>query len=124
MLTLEVDAVRAFVLVAKALGGKANITILDSVTEVDENADFTELRRSLKGAVVFKLGEVRRINSCGVREWVNFVRDRLFADVTILVTSLRTGAGGQQLTVSAIGGESIHVSIRSGVNTPPSVRYS
>ncbi len=43
--------------------------------EIDENADFTELRRRLKGAVVFQLGEVRRINSCGVREWVNFVRE-------------------------------------------------
>lgn len=38
-------------------------------------------------------------------KWVNFVRDRLFADVTILVTSLRTGAGGQEMTVSAIGGD-------------------
>ena len=33
-----------------------------------------DLRR-LKGQVVFHLAEVRRINSCGVREWVNFVRD-------------------------------------------------
>jgi hypothetical protein len=33
------------------------------------------LRRRLRGAVAFQLAEVRRINSCGVREWVNFVRD-------------------------------------------------
>jgi hypothetical protein len=39
--------------------------------EIDENADFAELRRRLKGPVVFHLAEVRRINSCGVREWVN-----------------------------------------------------
>lgn len=38
-------------------------------------------------------------------KWVDFVRDRLFADVTLLVTSLRTGSGGSQYTVSAIGGE-------------------
>ena len=25
--------------------------------------------------MVFRLSDVRRINSCGVREWVNFVRD-------------------------------------------------
>lgn len=37
--------------------------------------------------------------------WVNFVRDRLFADVTLLVTSLRTGAGGTEYSISAIGGE-------------------
>ena len=38
-------------------------------------------------------------------KWVNFVRDRLFADVTLLVTSLRTGSGGTQYTIAAIGGE-------------------
>jgi hypothetical protein len=43
--------------------------------EIDENVDFSELRRRLRGAVDFQLAEVRRINSCGVREWVNFVRD-------------------------------------------------
>ena len=35
--------------------------------------------------------------------WVNWVRDRLFADVQLLVTSLRTGAGGIEYTVAAIG---------------------
>ncbi len=35
--------------------------------------------------------------------WVNWVRDRLFADVQLLVTSLRTGAGGTEYTVTAIG---------------------
>lgn len=43
--------------------------------EIDENVDFSELRRRLRGPVDFQLAEVRRINSCGVREWVNFVRD-------------------------------------------------
>jgi hypothetical protein len=43
--------------------------------EIDENVDLSELRRRLRGAVEFQLAEVRRINSCGVREWVNFVRD-------------------------------------------------
>jgi hypothetical protein len=37
--------------------------------------------------------------------WVNFVRDRLFSDVLLLVTSLETGAGGSEVTISAIGGE-------------------
>lgn len=43
--------------------------------EIDEHADFTPLRARLRGVVGFELGAIRRINSCGVREWVNFVRD-------------------------------------------------
>lgn len=50
-------------------------TVVEFFGEIDENADFSELRRRLKGTVVFHLAEIRRINSCGVREWVNFVRD-------------------------------------------------
>jgi hypothetical protein len=42
--------------------------------EVDENADFSELRQVLRGNVVLGLEGITRINSCGVREWVNFVR--------------------------------------------------
>ncbi len=37
--------------------------------------------------------------------WVNFVRDRLFSDVLLLVTTLRTGAGGLEYTISAIGND-------------------
>ncbi|WP_434479734.1 hypothetical protein [Gemmatimonas sp.] len=37
--------------------------------------------------------------------WVNFVRDRLFSDVLLLVTSLRTGAGGIEYTIAAIGND-------------------
>ena len=54
---------------------RPGFTTVTFVGEIDENADFAELRRKLKGHVEFNLGEVRRINSCGVREWVNFVRD-------------------------------------------------
>ena len=57
-------------------------TTVELFGEVDENADFSELRRRLKGPVVFQLAEVRRINSCGVRERVNFIRD--LPDVTNL----------------------------------------
>ncbi|WP_373061745.1 hypothetical protein [Gemmatimonas sp.] len=35
--------------------------------------------------------------------WVNFVRDRLVSDVLLLVTSLRTGSGGFEYTIAAIG---------------------
>ena len=54
---------------------RPGMTTVEFVGEIDENADFVDLRRRLRGAVAFQLGEVRRINSCGVREWVNFVRD-------------------------------------------------
>jgi hypothetical protein len=42
--------------------------------EINENADFSDLRRQLRGRVDLVLGGITRINSCGVREWVNFVR--------------------------------------------------
>lgn len=51
------------------------VTEVAFVGELDEHADFGPLRDRLRGAVAFRLGEIRRINSCGVREWVNFVRD-------------------------------------------------
>ena len=35
--------------------------------------------------------------------WVNFVRDRLVSDVQLLVTALRTGSGGREYTIAAIG---------------------
>jgi anti-anti-sigma regulatory factor len=54
---------------------RPGFTTVEFVGEIDENADFAELRRKLSGQVVFQLAEVRRINSAGVREWVNFVRD-------------------------------------------------
>ena len=54
---------------------RPGMTTVEFVGEIDENADFVDLRRRLRGPVAFQLGEVRRINSCGVREWVNFVRD-------------------------------------------------
>lgn len=43
--------------------------------EINENADFSELAVMLKGDVDLDLEGISRINSCGVREWVNFVRD-------------------------------------------------
>lgn len=54
---------------------RPGFTTVEFFGEIDENADFAELRRRLSGSVVFHLADVRRINSCGVREWVNFVRD-------------------------------------------------
>lgn len=43
--------------------------------EIDENAELDELRQRLSGPVTFHLAGVRRINSCGVREWLGLMRD-------------------------------------------------
>ena len=51
------------------------VTTVALAGEIDEHADFTPLREQLRGVVELDLGAIRRINSCGVREWVNFVRD-------------------------------------------------
>jgi anti-anti-sigma regulatory factor len=55
----------------------AGSTVVTFSGEVDENADFSELKQRLaaRSPLVFELGDIRRINSCGVREWVNFVRE-------------------------------------------------
>lgn len=50
-------------------------TVVAFKGEIDENADLQVLALQLEGTVVLDLGEVRRINSAGVREWVNFMRE-------------------------------------------------
>jgi ABC-type transporter Mla MlaB component len=42
--------------------------------EIDENADLARLATQIRGPLTLDLKEVRRINSAGVREWVNFMR--------------------------------------------------
>ncbi len=54
---------------------RADFTTVEFSGEIDKNTDFSELSTRLQGHVVFHLQQVHRINSCGVREWVNFVRE-------------------------------------------------
>jgi hypothetical protein len=49
-------------------------TVIEFVGQIDEDTDFTSLRSSLGGSVEFDLGGISRINSGGVRSWVNLVR--------------------------------------------------
>ncbi len=49
-------------------------TTVEFMGEVDEKSDFADLRSRLKGHVAFHLAGVRRVNSFGAREWVDFVR--------------------------------------------------
>ncbi len=57
------------------LARKGEILVVHFSGEVDENAGLERLRPHLEGRVVFDLEAVRRMNSAGVREWVNFVRN-------------------------------------------------
>jgi hypothetical protein len=41
---------------------------------IDEDAIFNTLLPELSGRVIFNLNGISRINSCGVREWVNFLK--------------------------------------------------
>jgi len=43
--------------------------------DFDETADLRELATALAGEVAIDLGGIRRINSAGVREWIEFVRN-------------------------------------------------
>lgn len=42
--------------------------------DLDETTDFGRISHPGGGVLTIDLGGVRRINSCGVREWVNFIR--------------------------------------------------
>jgi hypothetical protein len=49
--------------------------VVELYGDFDETADLRELAGSLQGAVALDLGGIRRINSAGVREWIEFVRN-------------------------------------------------
>ena len=74
--------------------------IVEFFGEVDEHADFRTLLDRLRGSVTFELAELRRLNSSGVREWVNFVRD-LEPGVTELTLSACSPAIVTQLNMIA-----------------------
>ncbi|ATH08914.1 hypothetical protein BIY24_13445 [Halobacteriovorax marinus] len=40
---------------------------------IDEDSNFSELDGKIKGKVIFDFEKVSLINSCGIREWVNFL---------------------------------------------------
>jgi len=53
--------------------GDPLVVILEG--DIDENAGLFDLMPALAGKVVLDLAGINRINSAGVREWVNFIRD-------------------------------------------------
>jgi anti-anti-sigma regulatory factor len=64
---------------------QADGSVVELRGELSESADLDRLRRRLQGKVVLHLGAVRRINSGGVREWVNFMA-QLPRDVVVTLT--------------------------------------
>jgi anti-anti-sigma regulatory factor len=52
---------------------RGDTTLIVFSGEVDETSDFTSLE-SLSGKVVFDLAGIRRMNSEGVRLWINFLK--------------------------------------------------
>jgi len=49
--------------------------VVELFGDFDETADLRELASALRGPVAIDLGGIRRINSAGVREWIEFVRN-------------------------------------------------
>jgi len=52
---------------------EGNHTLITLKGTIDEEADFREVFSNLKPNVIVNLEEIRMINSCGVREWINTV---------------------------------------------------
>jgi hypothetical protein len=55
---------------------EGNVTLVELSGPINEDSDFDKLLASLQSCsqVRMDLAGINRINSCGVREWVNFVR--------------------------------------------------
>lgn len=53
--------------------GQGDITFLRFVGTVDERFDGSGVAKGLEGQLVISLGEVRRITSFGIRQWVDFI---------------------------------------------------
>ncbi len=43
--------------------------------QIDEDSTFEEITSSLKKKIIIDFNEVTLINSCGVREWINFLEN-------------------------------------------------
>lgn len=70
---------------APAPGAVRCRTVVELHGDLDENADFGDLRDSLRGDVAIDLSGIRRIRSAGIREWLGFVRDLPQVDSLVLV---------------------------------------
>lgn len=58
--------------IAKVVEG--DIMILRLIGTIDEDFDGAALAETVKGTLILDLGEVKRISSFGIREWVDFIK--------------------------------------------------
>ena len=58
--------------IAKVVEG--DIMSLRLIGTIDEDFDGAALAETVKGTVILDLGEVKRISSFGIREWVDFIK--------------------------------------------------
>lgn len=54
------------------MGDKTHVKLIGSI---DEDTDLTPLLKLKNSSVVFHFQEINSINSCGIRTWVNFIRE-------------------------------------------------
>ncbi len=52
-----------------------NATRVNLIGIIDEDTDFSTLLKLKNSPVIFNFKEVTSINSCGIRTWVNFIKE-------------------------------------------------
>jgi hypothetical protein len=82
---------------------RSGFTAVELHGEITDDASFAELAAGLSGFVVLQLGEVTRLSSVGVREWIDFVSglDRVSE---LVFSHCSTAVVGQLNTVSSFRG--------------------
>jgi hypothetical protein len=86
--------------------------------EITEESDFAPLVQSLPSASTLDLAEVRRINSCGVREWLNFVTALSKAGKQIVLERCSVPMVAQMNMITNFRGEARVVSIFAPYHCP------
>lgn len=82
---------------------RSGFTAVELFGQIGDDAVFTELASGLSGVVVLQLGEITRLNSAGVREWLDFVGglDRVSE---LVLSHCSTAIVGQLNTISSFRG--------------------
>jgi hypothetical protein len=88
---------------------RSGFTAVELYGQIGDDAVFDELASGLAGVVVLQLGEITRVNSVGVREWIEFV-DGLDRVSELVFSHCSTSIVGQLNTISSFRGAA---SIRS-----------
>jgi len=57
---------------AQIIGDSVHVKL---VGQIDEDADFSKIKELLAKVYEFNFDEIFLINSCGIREWINFIEE-------------------------------------------------